>query len=137
MADHQHDAEVAAFGECTTCAAAELPPIDRPAVKVATRARPTSRAAAAVALPASGTARRSVLDAIADRPRTDEELQGDLAMAPNTERPRRVECVDYGWVQDSGYRRPTAAGQPSIVWTLTAAGRAALHPQPVDGPVDL
>lgn len=78
----------------------------------------TAKAAAHAAFPRSGTWRRKVLDAIALRPRTDDELQHDLTMSGNTERPRRVELVDGGWINDSGERRRTAGGQDAIVWQL-------------------
>lgn len=78
----------------------------------------TSRAAALAIAPRTGTQRRKVLNAIAYKPRTDEELQADLRMNANSERPRRVELVEGGWIKDSGLRRPTAAGGESIVWAL-------------------
>lgn len=89
-------------------------------------ARPTSTAAARRALGASGGARARVLAAVAAEPRTDEELQGDLRMPANTQRPRRVECEEAGWLEDSGQRRPTASGADAIVWRVTSAGLLAL-----------
>lgn len=103
-----------------------LEPVDAPAVKVRHDAPDTSRAAAKAVLPRTGTARHRVLAALAAEPRTDEELQRDLPMSANTERPRRVECVDAGWAEDSGTRRLTGAGCESIVWRVTDAGRRAL-----------
>jgi hypothetical protein len=78
----------------------------------------TSRAAAYAVTPRTGTQRRRVLDAIAAKPSTDEEIQSALHMNPNTQRPRRVELVRGGWVGDSGERRPSSTGQDSIVWGL-------------------
>lgn len=78
----------------------------------------TARAAALAATPRTGTARHRLLQAIAERPRTDEELQDDLAMAANTQRPRRVELVEGGWIEDSGETRPTRSGQEAIVWRV-------------------
>lgn len=78
----------------------------------------TSREAAWRVTPRTGTQRRRVLDAIANRPSTDEELQQGLRMSGNTERPRRVELVAGGWICDSGLRRRTADGGEAIVWTL-------------------
>jgi hypothetical protein len=47
---------------------------------------------------------------------TDEELQVDLGMSPNTERPRRVELVRGGFVVDSGMVRKTQASRYAVVW---------------------
>ena len=35
---------------------------------------------------------------------------------------RRAELVDAGWLRDSGEKRPTAAGNPSIDWEATPVG---------------
>ncbi len=90
----------------------------------------TSHEAAAGMRVRSGTARRHVVTAlhsIGERGRTDEELQWLLGMSPSTERPRRLELVQAGYVVDTGARRPTASGARSIVWKITDAGRAALE----------
>lgn len=79
----------------------------------------TSRAAALRALPRSGTQRARVLNLLRNAgPMTDEEMQKALALSPNAQRPRRVELVSGGWVRDSGLRRPTVMGGPSIVWEV-------------------
>lgn len=80
----------------------------------------TARAAALAVAPRTGTQRRRVLERIAARPSTDDEIQRALNMNGNTERPRRVELVDGGWVRDSGLRRKGA-----IVWELARAVEAA------------
>jgi hypothetical protein len=51
---------------------------------------------------------------------TDPELQELLGMDGNTERPRRIELVERGYVEDSGRRRlhPTT-GNLCIVWIWT------------------
>lgn len=53
--------------------------------------------------------------------RTDEELldifqQAGKAVTPSGVRSRRAELTEAGWVRDSGERRDTKAGHPSIVW---------------------
>ena len=79
----------------------------------------TSKAAALSVAPRTGTQRRRVLDAIAaSGGLTDEEIQARLAMNPSTQRPRRVELVEGGWIKDSGARRPSSSGRESIVWEL-------------------
>lgn len=85
----------------------------------------TQRIAAIEVHPISGKKRRIVLDAIAARGNygmTDEEMQRELQMNPSTQRPRRVELVEGGWVEDSGRRRVTRSRRSAVVWVLTAAG---------------
>lgn len=85
----------------------------------------TQRLAAFEALPQTGTQRRRVLNAISragDDGRTDEELQRELEMNPSTQRPRRVELVEQGWIEDSGHRRSTRSGRSAVVWILTHRG---------------
>jgi hypothetical protein len=82
----------------------------------------TQRLAALRVLPHTGTARRRVLEAIfmaAANGLTDEEIQDELHMNPSTQRPRRVELVEGGWVEDSGERRPTRSGMDAVVWRGT------------------
>lgn len=89
-------------------------------------AAPTQRLAALEAQPATGTWRRRVLTAIVARGEqgaTDEELQDALGLNPSTERPRRVELVEGGWIEDSERRRPTRSGRYAVVWVLTSAGQ--------------
>lgn len=52
---------------------------------------------------------------------TDEELLSlfqdrGKAVTPSGVRSRRSELAEAGWVRDSGERRDTKAGHPSIVW---------------------
>lgn len=73
----------------------------------------------------SGTARARVLRAIAGSVgMTDYEITAWLRMNPNTERPRRVELVECGWVSDSG-QRLMHEGSHHIVWVATDRGREA------------
>ena len=79
----------------------------------------TQREAAKRALPKSGTARAMVLaHIIHTNGATDEEIVEALGMNPNTERPRRKELQEQGWIVDSGIRRRTSSGTSAIVWTL-------------------
>jgi hypothetical protein len=89
----------------------------------------TQRLAAAAAYPMTGTCRRRVLDAIifaGEKGATDEQLQRWLDLNPSTERPRRVELVEGGWIEDSTIRRATLSGRSAVVWTLTDAGLQAV-----------
>lgn len=67
------------------------------------------------------TAIRQILER---KPMTDEELLAlfqsrGKSVTPSGVRSRRAELVDAGWLRDSGEKRPTAAGNPSIVWEAT------------------
>lgn len=89
----------------------------------------TSRLAARLIAPKSGTKRQQVLAAIATAEPggiTDEGIQRVLGMNPSTERPRRVELVEEGWVTDSGERVREKERASMILWVLTDQGRAAL-----------
>lgn len=86
----------------------------------------TSVQAAARFLGKSGGARRRVMAALAEIDHTDEELQRDLRMPANTQRPRRVELVDWGLVEPTSARRRGVSGSWSTVWAATEVGRRAL-----------
>lgn len=58
---------------------------------------------------------RRVLEHLAWRPSTDEEIANELAMNPSTVRPRRIELVRLGLVVEDGTRR-TASGRMATVW---------------------
>ncbi len=87
--------------------------------------RDTQVQAAARALPRTGSDRGRVLQAIQAAGHdglTDEEIQRDTHLGANTARPRRHELSNpkHGdpWIVDSGQRRPTSTGNPSIVWIV-------------------
>lgn len=82
----------------------------------------TSRAAAASIEPKTGTKRAVVLAFLRGRGRagaTDEEMQREIPMGPNTQRPRRVELVAARLIRDSGRERNTAGGDAAVVWVAT------------------
>jgi hypothetical protein len=95
---------------------------------VAHDAADTSKAAALDVMPRSGTQRLAVLTIIAQSAdgMTDEEIQAALAISPNSQRPRRVELVDGGWLIDTARTRPTESGNDAIVWALSDKGRTEL-----------
>lgn len=68
---------------------------------------------------------------------TDELLQIRLGMGASSERPRRVELVRMGFVEDSGKRSQTAAGLDAVLWTTTEAGRAAARKLEIQDPLPL
>lgn len=106
---------------------------DVDAARIGKHQRPGDAAVTQITAAASvhditGPARRKVLDHIrssGERGATDEEMQESLGMNPSTQRPRRVELVEGGWVVDSGRRRATRAKREAVVWVLTDAGRAS------------
>ncbi len=51
---------------------------------------------------------------------TDEEMQLGIPMNPSTQRPRRIELVEAGLVEDSGERRKTRGGRSAIVWRVAS-----------------
>jgi len=79
----------------------------------------TSRSAAAEIEPTAGTLRERVLAFLRSQRdgATDEEIQDALDMPQNTERPRRIELVRLGLVNDSGRTRKTKSRRDAVVWT--------------------
>lgn len=76
----------------------------------------TSQAAAVLRRKKVEADRAAIVARLLRDPMTDEELQKDLGLPPNTERPRRNELVRQGKVHDSGARRKTETGRNAIVW---------------------
>lgn len=58
---------------------------------------------------------RRVLEHLAWRPSTDEEIATELAMNPSTVRPRRIELARKGLIVQDGTRR-TSSGRMATVW---------------------
>lgn len=58
---------------------------------------------------------RKVLEFIAWRPSTDEEIATELEMNPSTVRPRRIELARRGLIVEDGTRK-TASGRMAVVW---------------------
>ena len=84
----------------------------------------TSAEAAERAEPRSGTDRAKLLAILRDAPDglTDCEMQ--RWMLSSTQRPRRVELVRAGLVEDSGQTRPTISGRKATVWRAVPAKEA-------------
>jgi hypothetical protein len=70
--------------------------------------------------PRSWTQRGKVLSLLRlhfrDTGATDEQMQEALDMNPSTQRPRRIELVSMGLVEDSGETRTTRSGSTATVW---------------------
>lgn len=76
----------------------------------------TSYGASVYVKPRTGTLRERVLTHLQTiGPATDVDIQRQLGMVPNTERPRRVELVEGGFVRDSGLRKKHH-GEEHIIW---------------------
>lgn len=91
----------------------------------------TSKEAALAIMPKTGGQRRRVLEAVASVARdprtaglTDPEIQSMTGLGQNSERPRRVELVRGGWLEDSGQTREYG-GSAHVVWVLTDRARDA------------
>lgn len=77
------------------------------------------------------TALGRVMDAIAaagDAGLTDEEIQRQLDMNPNTQRPRRIELARMGLISRTGGTRATASGHPAEVWVAVEDGTSGVAP---------
>jgi hypothetical protein len=81
----------------------------------------TSIGAAEAIEPSAGTLRHAVYSLLHANPQgmTDEEMQTALVMNPSTQRPRRIELVDAGFVRDSGRTRLTRSGRNAVVWEVS------------------
>ncbi len=87
------------------------------------RHSPTSRAAAEAIKPHVGPMHAKILGFLRsvdgfDCGATDEEMQRDLEMPANTQRPRRRELQTMGLIVDSGTTRATQSGRQAVVWVL-------------------
>jgi DNA-directed RNA polymerase specialized sigma24 family protein len=81
----------------------------------------TSKCAAVAIVSESATLREEVrkhLVACGEHGATDEEIQNALGMNPSTQRPRRIELVQRGIVEDSGTTRKTTSGRSATVWKM-------------------
>lgn len=111
-----------ATAQCATCGPATFRAETFPDTPgLVGREHPDTSRIAAATIPRTGTLRRRVYDAIraaAGEGLTDAELQRELDMGGNTERPRRVELIGAGLIADSGRRR-YEGGRPMIVWVCS------------------
>lgn len=55
---------------------------------------------------------------------TDEQMQRCIPMGANTQRPRRIELMHMGKVEDSGRRELTGSRRAAVVWRLVRRGGA-------------
>jgi len=91
----------------------------------------TSREAAEQIAGVSGPLRRAVYEWLlgrGDQGGTDEEIQDALNMPASTQRPRRVELVETGFVRDSTRTRLTRSRRKAVVWVAVRQGTAGTNP---------
>lgn len=81
---------------------------------------PTSIAAAEKIRKAIGPLHKEILKFLTNcMGATDEEMQFELNMAANTQRPRRRELQLMGRIVDSGKTRRTQSGREAVVWRMS------------------
>lgn len=79
----------------------------------------TSRAAASAIRPRLGRLHSALISYLRERDgATDEEMQADIPMSANTQRPRRRELELWGEIVDSKQVRLTRANRAAVVWKL-------------------
>lgn len=88
----------------------------------AARERTTSVVAARRIHAAATTFRDQVHDALRAGAKTDEEICEATGLRGSTVRPRRLELLRDGLVEDSGHVRPTRSGRDAIVWRIRLEG---------------
>ncbi len=94
----------------------------------------TSLTAAAQALPLVNRLQARVLQYLRERAdgATDIEIQEALQLNPSTQRPRRIELVQKGLVEDSRMRRRTPSGRSAVVWRAVPPEPQQLKLMPED-----
>jgi hypothetical protein len=80
----------------------------------------TSRAAATRIKKRIGPLHAEILLFLTNNPHgaTDEEMQAQIPMPANTQRPRRVELTQDGRVVDSGRAKLTRSRREAVIWVL-------------------
>lgn len=88
----------------------------------AVRHSATSKAAAEQIKKAIGPLHKVILEHLKNCPEgaTDEEMQFNLRMPANTQRPRRRELQLAELIEDSGTTRPTRSGREAVVWRIAS-----------------
>lgn len=93
------------------------------------KARETSREAAEAVTPKAKTLRQRVLETVAQRPASPEQIAKALGEPVMNIRPRLSELAKLNLVEDSGMRAIAMGGRKAIVWRTTArAGDQAASP---------
>ena len=82
------------------------------------RDRPTSVTAGRRIRQPAKTFRGQVLEALREGAKTDEEICRTTGLRGSSVRPRRLELLRDGVIEDSGQVRPTRSGREAIVWRV-------------------
>lgn len=85
----------------------------------AVRNSPTSVAAAQQIKKAITPLHKKILAHLTVQPSTDEEMQNNLHMSANTQRPRRRELQLMEKIEDSGETRATRSKRQATIWRIT------------------
>lgn len=107
-----------------------LPAADAPHMPGMNRTE-TTQAMREAALPRSGTLRHRMVMSLLNFPTTDDDLEVTLGRPHTSVSAARNGLVQQGWLQPyridgEVVKRPTRAGNPAIVWTVTPAARLRL-----------
>lgn len=123
---HELDAALVALRERLEAERADMAAVSPG--KARSDASGTSRAAAEAVAPRRGTQAYTILSAIADAQAglTDYEIQRTTRVPASTERPRRGELVDGGYVRNTGRTR-LHDGRVWTVWEASDRGRDAIR----------
>lgn len=112
------------------------PPVNRDVVRVGKDHPDTSHAAAAKALPRSGTLRSAVFGVIAaagSRGATDDEIEQALGRSHQSVSGARNTLLRDDLIRDSGLRRPTRYHNDAIAWVTVDAAHQSEALQPMTG----
>lgn len=107
-------------GEFTISARSDYKPGEHPTDNHAVRGKTEASAdAAARVFPKTGTMRRRVLEVFVLGPKTRQEILELTGLSGNTVRPRILECIDGGWLQQCR-RQPYRNGREVLELTPKA-----------------
>lgn len=124
------DAVISAWLTDPADQAAVLPALDAPHMPDMNRTE-TTQAMRRAALPRSGSLRHRMVMSLLNFPTTDDDLEVTLGRPHTSVSAARNGLMQQGWLQPyridgEVVKRPTRAGNPAIVWTITPAARLRL-----------
>lgn len=90
--------------------------------------KPTSRDAWRSFLPLSAELDRAIMDALAEKPRTCQEIEDRICREHQSVSANLRHAVEAGLVEASGEYGKTRSGRRAIIWSLTAFADTGLRP---------
>ena len=111
------------FSGATTYAAEQLSNPDEKHLGPFAKDSETSRRAAIDAYPRQGSQRWKILKALVVSPLTRYEIMQQTGLLENSVRPRVVELIEGGWIEETDQTRPTGSKSKAVVLALTAKAR--------------